>query len=143
VLAGEREQKAGNSHLLFQLGEVFSQDTVLPGHLGPFPQHQPLVQCGATAGQGLGVTKPGLEEGEGLSRDPERASYLWLYGSLQRWKDCAATLLALQPCPPLSLPPLLAESEPDSSLHLNPLRVRVIHLFCGATPVLLSLLILR
>lgn len=89
------------------------------------------------------MIKPGLKEGEGLGWDPARASYLWLYGPSQRWKDHAATRLALGPCPLLSRPPLQAESEPDFSLHLNPLRVHVIHLFCGSTPVLLSLLILH
>lgn len=93
--------------------------------------------------QGLGVIKPGLKEGEGLGWDPMRTSDLWLYGSLWRWKDNGATVLGLGPCPPLSLPPLQAESEPDFSLHLNPLGVHVIHLFCGATLVLPSLLILH
>lgn len=89
------------------------------------------------------MIKPGLKEREGLGWDPTHASYLWLYGSSQRWKDHAATILALGPCPLLFLLPLQTESEPDFSLHLNPLRVHVINLFCGATLVLLSLLILH
>lgn len=88
------------------------------------------------------MIKPRLKEGEGLGWDPTCASYLGLYSCLQRWKDHAATTLAVRPCPLLSLPLLQAESESDFSLHLNPLRGHVIHLFCGAAPVLLSLLIL-
>lgn len=135
MLAGEREHKAGNSKLLFQLGVMFSQDTVLPRHLGPFLQHWLLVQGGVP--RGLGMIKPGLKAGEGLGWDLTRASYLWCCGSSQKWKAHAAATLALMPCPLLSLPPSYAESEPDSALHLNLLGVHVIHLVCGATPVLL------
>lgn len=68
-----------------------------------------------------------------------------IYGikSLQNWSDRVAAILALRPRPLLSLPPFQAESKPDFSLHLNPLGVRVINLFCEATPLLVSLLVLH
>lgn len=65
MLAGEREHKAGNSKLLFQSGEMFSQDTVLTRHLRPFLQHWLHVQYGATAGPGHDKT---WVEGGGRTR---------------------------------------------------------------------------
>lgn len=68
---------------------------------------------------------------------------LRLFATLQSWNDHAAAILSLRPRPLLSLPPFQSENKPACSLHLNPPGVQVIHLFCGATTVLVSLLVLH
>lgn len=67
-----------------------------------------------------------------------------IYGikALCKFGVILAAILALRPRPLLSLLPFQAENKPDFSLHLNPLGVHLIHLFCGATPDVVSLLVL-
>lgn len=107
--------------------------------MAPWTLPTPLA---ARSAWGCCRTKPGLKEEGERGWVPTCAFYLWNYGSLQSWSDPAAAILALRPRPLLSLLPFQAENKPGFSLHLNPLGVHLIHLFCGATPDLVSLLVL-